>query len=109
MMGTLTTDIISNRRSLLNEAADLVDGDRNNQYGDPVEDFSRTAQYWTTYLSSRMNNCDWLHLDAHDVAVMMSLLKISRLSWSPDKRDHWVDLAGYAACGFDCVEREYDQ
>lgn len=102
------TDIMSNRRSLLNEAADLVDGDRNDQYGDPIDDFSRTAQYWTTYLYSRIrDDSDWLGLEPHDVAVMMTLLKISRLSWSPEKRDHWADLAGYAACGYDCVERQY--
>jgi hypothetical protein len=34
---------------------------------------------------------------------MMSLLKISRLSWDPTKRDSWVDLAGYAACGYDII------
>lgn len=96
--------LISNRRSLLNEAADLVDGDRNNTYGDPIEDFTRTAAYWSTYLNSRIGGD--VHLEPHDVAALMSLLKISRLSWSPGKRDHWADLAGYAACGFDCVERQ---
>jgi hypothetical protein len=37
---------------------------------------------------------------------MMMCLKISRISWVPDKEDNWIDLAGYAACGWDCVERE---
>jgi hypothetical protein len=44
-------------------------------------------------------------LDPHDVAIMMMQLKHSRLSWSPTKEDHWIDLAGYAACGWDCVVR----
>jgi hypothetical protein len=30
---------------------------------------------------------------------MMALVKVSRISTSPSKLDHWVDLAGYAACG----------
>lgn len=99
-------ELISNRRSLLNEAADLVDGDRNASYGDPLQDFTRTAQFWSTYLSDKVNGP--VSLDAHDVAVLMALLKISRITWSPEKRDHWADLAGYAACGFDCVERGFD-
>jgi hypothetical protein len=43
-------------------------------------------------------------IDTWDVAIMMNLLKISRLSWSPTKEDHWVDAAGYAACGAECVD-----
>lgn len=90
------------RRDVLMLAADLVDGDRNSTYGDPLQDFRRTATYWTTYLEGIGDR----PLLPHDVAAMMSLLKISRISWSPDHKDHWVDLAGYAACGHDCVERE---
>ena len=88
---------VSPRRVMLDEAADLVDGDRNNQYGDPRQDFRRTAELWTTYLDGKTT------LDLHDVAALMALLKISRLRWSPEKRDSWVDLAGYAACGWDCA------
>ena len=90
------------RRELLEEAADLVDGDRNAQYGDPVDDFRRTAAYWSTHLGGvlrrKANECrvvlgdDVLDivdrlLDPHDVAVMMQQLKQSRLAWMPHKRD----------------------
>jgi hypothetical protein len=109
------------RRSLLLEAADLVDGDRNAQYGDPVDDFRRTAAYWSTHIGGvlrrKANECrvelseDVLDLidrllDPHDVAVMMQQLKLSRLAWSPNKRDSWIDAAGYVACGWDCVVAE---
>ena len=86
------------RREMLDEAAELVDGDRNNQYGDPRQDFQRTATMWSAYLG--------VDIAPHDVAALMSLLKISRIRWSPDKRDSWVDLAGYAACGWDCAAQE---
>jgi len=33
-------------------------------------------------------------------------LKVSRLSWRPDNPDSWVDIAGYAACGFECMISE---
>ncbi len=83
------------RTDTLNKAEQLINGDRNNQYGPPNQDFGRTAQLWTTYLDGRT------HLEAHDIAVMMILLKISRIRWSPEQHDHWIDIAGYAACGHD--------
>lgn len=114
---------MSERRDLLIEAADLVDGDRNVDYGDPNDDFRRTAIYWSTHIGGvlrRLLSNEGLldekelntkivlelvdHLiEPHDVAIMMMQLKHSRLSWSPDKHDHWADAAGYAACGWDCV------
>ena len=118
---------ISNRRQLLNDAADLIDGDRNVQYGDPIDDFRRTAAYWSLHIGGvlhrKLNNyygSDQLPeevlevvgfveglLDPHDVAIMMTLLKNSRLTWSPEKQDHWADGAGYYGCGWDCVVREH--
>ena len=44
-----------------------------------------------------------------DVAIMMALLKISRLSWEPTKRDSWVDVAGYAACGYEIITNKEEQ
>lgn len=118
----------TNRSELLKEAARLVDGDRNADYGDPIQDFSRTGKYWGIHLSSlfsrRMHytgkDPDGLVpisyvesmledlIEPHDVAIMMMQLKHSRLAWSPHKRDHWADCAGYAACGWDCEVREND-
>lgn len=96
------------RASVLLEAESLVNGDRNKSYGDPNADFSRTAALWQIYLMGVVErNGGKLTLAAHDVAVMMALLKISRLAWSPEKRDSWVDLAGYSACGADCADIEY--
>lgn len=97
---------LNNRSSLLQEAAYLVNGDRNDQYGDPIDDFSTTADFWTTYLRRVFDRREEFKLLPHDVAVMMNLLKVSRLSWSPEKRDHWADSAGYIACGWDCIVRE---
>ena len=83
------------RTETLTKAEQLINGDRNNHYGPPNQDFSRTAQLWTTYLDGRTL------IEAHDIAAMMILLKISRIRWSPEQHDHWIDIAGYAACGHD--------
>ena len=98
----------NNRSKILKEAEGLINGNRNTDYGDPIHDFRTTAEFWQTYLSRIIERRGELELKPHDVAVMMQLLKISRTTWSPDKRDHWADNIGYAACGWDCVERQDD-
>lgn len=96
----------NNRTDILNEALTLINGDRNNTYGDPLDDFQTTANFWQIYIQRTINARGELDLRPHDVAVMMDLLKIARISWTPEKRDHWADLAGYAGCGWDCVVRQ---
>jgi hypothetical protein len=96
------------RSKILTDAVGLINGDRNNDYGDPVDDFSTTADLWHTYIERTMRARGGLELRAHDVAVMMMLLKIARISWTPTKEDHWVDIAGYDGCGWDCVVRQDD-
>jgi hypothetical protein len=94
----------SNRTRVLSEADRLVNGDRNVDYGDPISDFRTTAEMWSSYLSRRLGAP--VFLKPHDVAALMMCLKLSRISWSPEKEDNWIDLAGYSACGWDCVLEE---
>lgn len=95
------------RKQILLDAANLIVGDRNEDYGDPYDDFGLTADLWQNYLSRIIERRHGLVIEPHDVAVMMALLKISRLSWTPAKKDHWVDIAGYIGCGWDCVTRDF--
>jgi len=81
------------RTDTLHKAEQLINGDRNNQYGPPTQDFTRTAQLWAAYLEHPIH--------PHDVAALMCLLKLSRIAWQPEKHDSWIDLAGYAACGYE--------
>ena len=83
------------RTRLLRDAEALVNGPRNDTYGPPREDFARTARMWSGYLG--------VPITAADVACLMILLKVSRLRATPDHQDSWVDAAGYAAAGWDCV------
>jgi len=94
------------RSQILNEAITLINGDRNNDYGDPLDDFSTTASLWNTYINRTIDARGDLQLSPHDVAVLMVLLKVARLSWTPEKKDHWADIAGYTGCGWDCVMRQ---
>jgi hypothetical protein len=39
------------------------------------------------------------NITAHDVAVMMTLLKLARIKSNHANPDNWVDGCGYMACG----------
>jgi hypothetical protein len=91
------TKKFTHREELLKEATEIITKARNASYGEPDQDFTRTAKLWTTFLQGRSELTD------SDVAIMMILLKISRLSWNPTHKDSWLDIAGYAACGYETV------
>ena len=84
------------RSSVLAEASTIVNGARADQYGGPEDSFKNIARLWSAYLTEANYT---VTLKPEDIALMMTLLKVARLSNSPDHRDSWVDIAGYAACG----------
>lgn len=80
-----------NREDLLNKAIELTNGKRDADYGSPGSNFLRIAKLWRAYTGH--------DISPEDVAVMMCLVKISRIRHDASKGDNWIDLAGYAACG----------
>jgi len=86
-------------KSILEEAAEHVEGRRQLDYGPPSENFYRVAQLWTAYLDGRglidLNKTDGV--TPTDYALMQALVKIARLEHGYH-HDSVVDLAGYAAC-----------
>lgn len=89
------------RAELLEEARRLVCEDRNSQYGPPMQDFMRIAGI-LNILGYRAE-CGGREIFPRDVALIMISLKMSRLCWGPDKMDTVADIAGYAACYWECV------
>ncbi len=85
------------RAFILQQAMDVTTKDRNTDYDEPERNFQRISDLWSTYL-------DGYPIAPYDVAVMCALIKVARIMTSPGKSDHWVDLAGYAACGWDAHE-----
>lgn len=96
----MTTDSSPNpeqqplRVEALREAARIISSDRNKQYGAPENNFERTAQIWSVILGVPISN--------EDVAMMMVGLKMARYaSKSGYQPDTWIDIAGYAGCGYE--------
>jgi hypothetical protein len=75
-------------------AENLICGDRNKQYGKPIDDFFTTAEFWTTWAQSRGLMKPEAFFVPEDVAAMQVLLKLSRES-RVHKLDSLVDGAGY--------------
>lgn len=82
---------MNKRVDILAHAMQCVCGEREQTYGKPERNFEKIAEFWSTYTGCA--------IDAADVAAMLALLKIARISSGNYKEDNWVDLAGYAACG----------
>lgn len=73
-------------KSLLDEAYNLVTGDRQESYDHPARNFDRIARLWSVALDK--------DITAEDVATCMILVKIARQLHAP-KRDNLVDAVGY--------------
>ena len=73
-------------KSLLDEAYQLVTGDRQQSYDHPARNFDRIARLWSVALDKEIT--------AEDVATCMILVKIARQLHAP-KRDNLVDAVGY--------------
>ena len=83
------------RSEILKAAERCVCTDRNQQYGEPEDNFRTISMLWSVYLCARGMDQP---LGAADVGAMMALFKLGRIATGGDKADNFIDLAGYAAC-----------
>lgn len=84
------------RAAILTEAAELTNGDRLRDYGEPVENHRHIARIF--------NSITGRDLTSRDVALLLHSVKLARLMKSPDHRDSYVDGAAYLAIAFECAE-----
>lgn len=97
----------------LEKADACINGERQDQYGNPEDSFQLIAEYWTLYIRSvakrdGQGRINVFCLFPDDIAVMMSLFKIARMSgqkWAPDNA---VDACGYLAILNDRLKADYD-
>ena len=78
---------------ILQEAARIVDGERELYHGSKERSFTMVASLWSVYLQDKGAPS----ISTVDVAQMMVLLKIARSVCGEPVRDHFLDQAGYSA------------
>lgn len=82
------------RQQALYEAARIIAGERDVQYGGPEDNFGRIAKIWSVIFG--------VDVTKEDVAMAMVAVKIARYaSKSGFQPDTWIDIAGYAGCGYE--------
>ena len=86
---------MNTRTKTLQAASDLINGDRERDYGTPKENFERIAIGWSVILGADVS--------AEQVALCMAWLKIARLANGPHA-DSYVDGAGYLALAAELSE-----
>lgn len=94
----------------LEEAKQIITGERQDSYGNPEDSFLLIARYWNTYIAKKVQDeltarglqGNYIaDLDAKDVAHMMILFKIARCQGQSPKRGNYIDIQGYAAIAAD--------
>ena len=88
---------IGRSSELLKKASELVNGDRQVDYGDKLINHVNIANLWSAYIN--------INISPHDVAVMMCLLKIARLKQGSRTEDTYLDASAYMAIAREIGER----
>lgn len=90
-----------NREKILDSAKEIVTKDRQATHGNAEDNFATIAKMWEAYISAACVNGENLDIcvTAEDVAAMMILMKVARISANSQHLDNWLDAVGYAACG----------
>ena len=76
-------------KECLSQAITLSANDRQKDYGDKVNNHNNIARLWSAYLDT--------DIKAHDVAIMMALLKMARTKLGAVSKDTYIDMAAYSA------------
>lgn len=83
----------------IDDAKELINGDRQDDYGDAYEMHADIAKGWN-YIIGEAIESDGGLTPAH-VALMMDWLKTCRALRNMTGMDSWVDKIGYSALGFE--------
>ena len=91
----MVTKKLNPPQNLLQEAEQIIYGDREQTYGAPGKNLQAIADFWTVHLRHKYNFNGEVTTD--DVCQMMILVKQARRINDPTHHDSQVDIAGYIA------------
>ena len=86
-------------KEYLEEAAKIVTGQRQYDYGNKYENHKNISDLWSAYLGREIL--------PHDVAICMLLVKVARLKHRTTE-DCYIDMAGYAAIAGEIQDKDDD-
>ena len=89
------------RSEILKRADEIINGQREQDYGSAERNFGLIGQLWTVYLDHLVT--------AADVANMMCLFKVARIKTGRGTEDSYIDAAGYMACGGEIATAAKDE
>ena len=73
----------------LKTALKLLNGKREHEYGNKKQNHENIARLWSAYLDQPIS--------AHDVSILMLLLKVARAKFGNPSSDTYIDMVGYSA------------
>ena len=76
-------------KEILSEAIRLSGTDRQQDYGDKTDNHNNIARLWSAYLDVKV--------EAHDVSLMMALLKMASTKLGAVIKDTYIDMSAYSA------------
>jgi hypothetical protein len=85
---------LTERVALLNAAASLTSGDRQKDYGNPVDNMYHIAQIFNAITGH--------NIKTSEVPMFHIATKLARMQTSPTKRDHYIDIMAYAGITYEC-------
>ena len=89
---------MNEREEILQTAIHLTMGDRNENYGDPVDEYQRQAAAFHLLTGH--------DITAREAVLFMVLLKLGRLSGNEMHKDSYIDAAAYLAIAWECAVAE---
>lgn len=85
----------------MKEALKILQGSRAKEYGDKKTNHENIAHLWSAYLEHNVS--------AHDVAMLMLLLKVARTKSPNPTRDTYIDMVGYSAIAGELLDDKSKQ
>ncbi len=92
------------RDKVLDQAKELINGQRAKDYGEAHDNFSRIADGWNIIVREALRTHGYI--TAQHVAIMMDWVKSARLLNGLDHEDSWIDKCGYSALGSEFSDTE---
>ena len=93
------------RGEILDKALQIINGERQDQYGNPEDNFEIIGELWDVYMKARKRN----FTDAHDAAMKMALMKVARIATGSGSEDSYIDLCGYVALACDIMKAQKEK